>query len=200
MITILDSRTALVLIDLQKGIVSLPVAHPAEEIITRAAALAAAFRAKHLPVVIVHVNPLGAPWTQARVEIPSAPQGEEAVAQASAAMQQAGFFDIVPQLTTGPNDIRLTKTAWNAFYETGLHEQLQSRGITGIVLAGIATSIGVEGTARAASELGYNLTFASDAMTDMHLPGHEHSLSTIFPRIGEVGTAAAIIEKLHEQA
>ncbi len=198
MITEIDPKTALVLIDLQKGIAALPVVHPAEEVISKSAELLAAFREKNLPVVIVHVNPLGAKWTQTRTESPSAPKGEEAIAQARTAMEQGGFFEIVPQIATQPDDIFITKTTWGAFYNTGLNERLQEEGITGIVLAGIATSIGVEGTARQASELGYNISFAKDAMTDMHLSGHEHSISTIFPRIGEVGTTADIISKLNE--
>ena len=200
MITEIDPKTALVLIDLQKGIAALPVAHPVAGILEKSAALVAAFRAKNLPLVIVHVNPLGAKWTQARVESSSAPKGEEAIKQARAAMEQAGFFDIVAEIKTQPDDIFITKTTWGAFYNTDLDEQLQKRGVTGIVLAGIATSIGVEGTARGASERGYNITFAKDAMTDMHLSAHENSLSTIFPRIGEVDDTAAIIAKLQELA
>ncbi len=196
MITAIDPKTALVLIDLQKGITALPVAHPVAEIIEKSATLVAAFRAINLPIVIVHVNPLGAKWTQTRVESSSAPKGEAAIAQARTAMEQGGFFDIVPQIETQADDIFITKTTWGAFYNTGLDNRLKELGVTGIVLAGIATSIGVEGTARQASELGYNITFAKDAMTDMHLTAHENSVSKIFPRIGEVDDTAAIIEKI----
>jgi nicotinamidase-related amidase len=73
---------------------------------------------------------------------------------------------------------------------------LQKRKVTGIVLAGVATSIGVEGTARHASERGYNITFAKDAMTDMFADAHEHILKYIFPRIGEVDDTDKIIEVL----
>ncbi|OKS87572.1 isochorismatase family protein [Mucilaginibacter polytrichastri] len=198
MITAIDAKTALVLIDLQKGIVSLPTAHLTSQIVEKSAQLVAAFRSKNLPVIIVNVNPLGAKWTQARVEQSTAPKGEEAIAQAKAAMEQSGFFDIVPEIAniTTPDDIFITKNTWNAFYNTVLHDSLQRFGITNIVLAGIATSIGVEGTARAASEHGYNITFAQDAMTDMHLSAHENSVKTIFPRIGEVDDTAAIISML----
>lgn len=198
MITQLDPKTALVLIDLQKGIAALPVAHPAADIVAKSAELIAAFRSKNLPVVIVNVNPLGAKWTQTRVEESTAPKGEDAIAAARTAMEQGGFFDIVPELPVDANDIYITKTSWSAFFDTTLHEQLQSLNITSIVLAGIATSIGVEGTARDASRLGYNITFATDAMTDMHLAAHEHSLKFIFPRVGEADSTAAVIKKLSE--
>ena len=198
MITEIDPKTALVLIDLQKGIVNLPVVHPVADVIAKATELIAAFRTKNLPVVIVNVNPLGAKWTQSRVESATAPKGEENIKQARAAMEQGGFFDIIDEVKTQPDDIFITKTTWNAFFETALHAQLQSHGITNIVLAGVATSIGVEGTARNASEHGYNITFASDAMTDLHLDAHENSFKNIFPRIGEVGDTATIIKKLTE--
>jgi len=47
----LDSVAALMVIDMQKGIVALPPAHPAAEITERGAALARAFREQDLPVV-----------------------------------------------------------------------------------------------------------------------------------------------------
>lgn len=115
-------------------------------------------------------------------------------------MEASVFFDIVPQLEVRAEDLLITKTTWSAFFETPLHQELQNRGITGIVLAGIATSIGVEGTARTASEYGYNLTFVKDAMTDFHQAEHEHSLNTIFPRIGEIDDTNAIIKKLQDLA
>jgi nicotinamidase-related amidase len=113
-------------------------------------------------------------------------------------MEQNGFFDIVPEIEVLENDIRITKSGWNAFYNTTLDETLKGLGVTGIILAGISTSIGVEGTARAASERGYNITFAEDAMTDLHADAHEHSLKNIFPRIGEIDSTENIIKKLNE--
>jgi nicotinamidase-related amidase len=199
MITAIDPKTALVLIDLQKGIMGMPTAHPTQDVIAKSAELVAAFRRKGLPVVIVHVNPLGAKWTKLRTDAPShMPQDDAGVKQALENMTAAGFFDIVPEIKTIAEDIYITKTTWGAFYETDLHQQLQAKGITGIVLAGVATSIGVEGTAREASVRGYNITFAKDAMTDMVLTAHENSLQTIFPRLGELDDTAAIVNKLAE--
>ncbi len=186
MVTAIDKQTALVLIDLQKAVVKLPLAKPVSEILSNAAKLLHAFRAAGLPVVIVNVNPAGARWTKARKD---------------AAPPQAGPFspdwlEITPEIDIKPEDILITKHTWSAFYETALDDELKKRGVTGIVLAGISTSIGVEGTARGASERGYNLTFAKDAMTDMFAEAHEHSLKYIFPRIGEVDDTCKIIEKL----
>lgn len=186
MITTIDKNTALVLIDLQKMIVQLPVAHPVDSILKNSAKLVAAFREAKLPVAVVNVNPIGSVAFSTRKN--SNPAARAALPD--------DFLDIDPEIIVEEGDIRITKKTWNAFYQTALHNELQKRGITQIVLAGIATSIGVEGTARAANEFGYNIAFASDAMTDMFADAHDNSFKYIFPRIGEVGTTEEIVGKL----
>jgi len=106
-----------------------------------------------------------------------------------------GFTDIVPEIEVKAEDIVIEKKSWNAFFQTSLDKELKKRGITQIVLAGISTSIGVEGTARTASELGYNLIFATDAMADRVKEAHTNSLLYIFPRLGELGTVMEITRK-----
>jgi nicotinamidase-related amidase len=185
MVTALDKNTALVLIDLQKGIVGYPLVTPINEILENSAKLVAAFRKAALPVVIVNVNPAGAKWLNARKE-PSPARNAPA----------ADWLEIVSEIKTQPDDIFITKHTWGAFFETALDEELKKRNVTGIVIGGVSTSIGVEGTARQASELGYNITFANDAMTDMIAEAHENSLKNIFPRMGEIDNTDKIIEKL----
>ena len=190
MITAIDKNTALILIDLQKGVVKMDVVHPMKDVLQKSVLLVDAFHKANLPVVAVNVIPSPA---NLRNENPVAKN----VASAMAAME--GFSDIVEDIKTLPTDIFVTKRTWNAFYNTPLHDDLKKRNITGIVLAGVSTSIGVEGTARAAHELGYNISFAIDAMTDRMAEAHKHSTQIIFPRIGELGTAADIIEKLNNR-
>ncbi|WP_329040331.1 isochorismatase family protein [Streptomyces sp. NBC_00178] len=175
--TVLDPRTALVVVDLQKGIVGLPTAHSADEVVANSAALAEAFRAKGLPVFLVRVTG-GAPG---RTEGP-ARSGQPA----------ADWADLVPGIGQRESDIVVTKQQWGAFHGTALDLELRRRGITQVVLTGIATSIGVESTARAAHELGYHVTVATDAVTDMDADAHRNSVEKIFPRLGETGTTAAI--------
>lgn len=196
MITKIDGAAALVLIDFQKSNVGAELAHPVHDIIANANLLIAAFHNKQLPVVAVNVNPLGAAWTKVRAEKPMVPHSEIKQVIAEAAMFIERTTDITEDLQLLSTDIYLTKHTWNAFFETTLHTQLLEKGITQIVLAGISTSIGVEGTARAASELGYNIAFATDAMTDKVAAAHVNSLQYIFPRIGESGTAEEIITEL----
>ena len=188
MITALDKNTALILIDLQKTVVQKPMAHPVKDILHNANELARAFRKANLPVVLVNVNPGNAAWTKARKDAKPTGNGD----------QKEGGTDIVPEIEKQHDDIFITKHTWNAFYETTLDEELKKRNITGIVIGGVSTSIGVEGTARAASERSYNLTFANDAMTDTVAEAHQNSLKNIFPRMGEVDTTAKILSFLPE--
>jgi nicotinamidase-related amidase len=187
MITALDKNTALVLIDLQNSVVTMPVAHSVKDILNNVNVLIEAFRKKDLSVVVVNVNPSGA-WTKPRKEVKptSLPDNDT-------------WYKISNELNTNENDIRITKHTWNAFFETSLNDELKKRNVTGIVIAGISTSIGVEGTARAASEFGYNITFVTDAMTDRQEEAHNRSIKYIFPRIGETGTTKEIIDILRAQ-
>ncbi|QKZ12217.1 isochorismatase family protein [Spirosoma sp. KUDC1026] len=199
MLTALDAHTALVLIDLQKGIVAGEKAHPVETVLDNAARLVAAFRQAQLPIVIVYVEPIGSPASVVRSEKNQFPKDKDGQQRALKTMNQAGFFDIVEAIQPESGDIMITKETWNAFFNTPLHEALQQRNVTGIVLAGISTSIGIDGTARSANEYGYNITFAIDAMTDTIAEAHDVSLKYIFPRIGELATTDEIIQKLRRR-
>ena len=180
-LTVLDAKTALVVIDLQKGIVNLPTAHPIEGVVAKASTLAGAFRSHGLPVVLVTVA--GVP--PGRTE------------QASRVREfSAGWADIVPELNQHSSDHTVVKRTSGAFTNTGLDEHLRNLGVTQIVIAGVATSIGVEATARHARDLGFNVTLATDAMTDMSADAHSHSIMQIFPKLGETGTAAQIMSLL----
>jgi nicotinamidase-related amidase len=196
MITTIDKQTALVLIDLQNGIVKKETAHPVKQVLLKASMLVDVFRAANLPVVVVHVNPLGGSRSKTRVEVSALPKNRLMQTITKVVMPLTGFMDIVPEIKIQPEDILIEKNTWNAFFETSLDKELKKKGVTQLVLAGISTSIGVEGTARAANELGYNLTFATDAMSDRVKEAHENSIRNIFPRIGELGTVMEITRKI----
>jgi nicotinamidase-related amidase len=180
-VTTLDSKTALIVIDLQKGIVSFPTVHPIGEVVQRSRLLADAFRQRGLPVVLVNVTG-GAPG---RTERSHSLEG-----------LPADWADLVPELNTQPNDVLITKKTWGAFTNTELEARLKALGVTQLVISGVSTSIGVESTARHAYELGFNVTLAVDAMTDMRREAHDYSIAHIFPRLGETGTTREIIDLL----
>jgi nicotinamidase-related amidase len=182
-ITAIDDHTALVVIDLQNGIMGIPGApHTTADVVAKAVELADAFHAHDLPVVLVRVTG-GAPG---RTETPGGLGGQP----------PEGWDVIVDDLAGHPEDIVVTKRTWGAFHNTDLDAQLRQRGITQVVLAGISTSAGVESTARAAYEHGYDVTLAVDAMTDRDITTHQHSVNRIFPRLGETGTTAEITKLL----
>ncbi|MFF0270690.1 isochorismatase family protein [Kribbella sp. NPDC004536] len=188
-VTTLDPKTALVVIDLQNGVTALPgEPHATPDVISKTVELADAFRKHNLLVVLVRVSIAadGADWVPGRTEQP----------RRSARQAQPDADQIVDQLAGHADDIVVTKRNWGAFHGTDLDLHLRRRGITQIVLTGIATSIGVESTARAAFEHGYHVTLATDAMTDLSADAHEHSLTRIFPRLGETGTTAEILALL----
>jgi nicotinamidase-related amidase len=180
-LTQLDPDTALIVIDLQTLIVAMPLGHSIDGVIANAQALARAFRAKGQPVVLVNVTG-GAPGRteQPRFNPPTTP----------------GWADLIPQLEQQPGDILITKKSWGAFPTTDLEAQLKARGVTQVVIAGVATATGVEATARQAYEQGFNVTLAIDAMTDRSLEAHDHAIAKVFPRLGETGTTADIIALL----
>jgi nicotinamidase-related amidase len=187
-ITAIDPKSALVIIDMQKGIVAMPTVHPAKTVVQNVVRLADAFRAKKHKVVLVHVgwSADGGDAVKTRNQSPMPPRPPS-----------PEFFQYIEELKADPAvDILIHKRQWGAFYGTDLDLQLRRRGITNIVLCGIATSIGVESTARDAWERSYNLTFASDAMTDRDADAHDRALRLIFPRIGEIGTTEEVLAKL----
>jgi nicotinamidase-related amidase len=183
-LTTLDPVAALVVVDLQKGIVSLPTARPAGEVVANAAALAAAFRRHGLPVVLVNV----AGAAPGRTEVPR-----------SLRSFPAGWADLVPELDRQPQDHVVTKRSPGAFTATGLDAYLRVRGVTQVVVAGVATSNGVEMTARQAFDLGFNVTLATDAMTDRRAEAHAWAVAEVFPRIGETGTTREIVDLLERR-
>jgi nicotinamidase-related amidase len=180
-VTILDPNTALVVIDLQKGVVGLPTAHPIAGVLASATVLTSAFRRRGLPVVLVNATGLAPGRTEQGHSLEGMP---------------AGWADLAPELNAQPEDLLVTKRTWGAFTNTDLEARLKALGVTQVVVAGVATSFGVESTARHAHELGFNVTLALDAMTDMSLEAHDNSVARIFPRLGETGSTKEIVDLL----
>jgi nicotinamidase-related amidase len=181
MITLDPRTTALVLIDLQNGILGRKLAPvSADELVARGKALAEKLRAARAPVVLVNAVP--------KLD------GPERLVDEPTALPKAlpaGFADLALGLAE-PGDILITKSTWGAFFRTDLDSELKSRGVSTIVLGGVATHIGVEATARQAWELGYELVIARDVTTSMGPEPHEATMRHIFPRIARVTDADAL--------
>lgn len=178
-LTTVDPTPALIVVDLQAGIA--PHADPS--VIANNVTLLDAFRAHGHTVVLVNVAG-GAPG---RTELNPAGGASAIPEEATALISELGV--------TG-NDILVTKTTWGAFGSTDLHQQLQSAGVTQVFVTGVATSIGVESTAREAHSLGYHVVTVPDAMGDLAPEPHEAAISLVFPRLSQVASTAEVVEAL----
>src|ERR1039458_6944340 len=134
-LTILDPHTALIVVDLQKGLRDIPSLHPMAEVIDYSCQLIEAFRKRKLTVVLVNV-----------VETASGRTDEPRRHQEL----PADFSELIPELQQQPDDILITKRTWGAFANTDLEAQLKAKSGTQIVLTGVDTGTGVEATARQA--------------------------------------------------
>jgi nicotinamidase-related amidase len=182
-VTELDPVTALLVVDLQKGVMGMPVHPSPDSVLANAVRLIDAFRAHGLPVVLI--NAAG-----------GAPGRTEFSAAMAAIPRPEGWDELVPELKAQADDIFITKRTWGAFTGTDLNTRLHDRGVTQVVVVGIATSAGVESTARQAHEHGYHVTLATDAMADRSPEVHVNSITAIFPRLGETGTTDEVLALL----
>ena len=184
----LDSTsTALVLIDLQHGIVAYPLEpYSSAEVVERCARLAAAFRAHGAPVVYVRVD-----LANMLPTLVDRPMGDP-----SAPPPPPAASELVPEAGKQAGDLLVTKRHWDAFHGTDLAEQLQARGVRTVVLGGLTTNFGAESTARTAVSLGFAVVLAEDAMTSVQTAAHQFSVGMIFPMIGRVRSSTEIAQAL----
>jgi nicotinamidase-related amidase len=191
-LTIDAASTALVLIDLQRGIAAgTTLPNAAADVVVRAARLAAACRARGVAVVLVHVDPgpNGVLFPRPVADQPRPP------------MQiTPEFSEFDPALGRDPSDVVVTKHQPNAFYGTDLEIQLRRRGVRTILLGGISTNVGVEATARGAHERGFEQVFVPDVMAAREADLHEHSVRRIFPTLGRVRRLDVVLAALEPKA
>jgi nicotinamidase-related amidase len=181
----LDPKPTLIVVDMQKGIVGLPLVDPIAPVIERTKELLAAFRTLKLPVVLVNVAG-GAPGRTEQ------PPRNRAFAE--------DWTELIPELEAQEGDLLITKHSWGAFANTALEAELKRKGVTQVVITGVATGTGVEATARQAYELGFNVTLPLDAMTDSRAESQEYSRTHIFPRLGETGSTKDVLTLLAQRS
>ena len=184
------TETALVVVDLQKAVVAMETApRTPKEVVGNATRLADALRGRGGFVVLVRVaTSPGSKDALKPILDPGAP--------AWSGSRAADWAEIVPELAGHPEDHLLTKKQWGAFYGTDLDLQLRRRGISTLLMCGIATCFGVESTARDAYERGYQQVFVEDAMTSRSADEHQHTVTRIFPRMGRVRSTEQVLAAL----
>ncbi|HEX4962952.1 MAG TPA: hydrolase [Thermoanaerobaculia bacterium] len=178
------STTALILIDLQRGIVGMPTQpHPAAEVVANAARLVQAARSRGVLVVLVHVSFAAGGANMLRLDTDEQPPS----------LQKPGWDEIVEELKPFA-DVIVTKRQWGAFYGTNLDLELRRRGRKTIVLGGISTNFGVESTARDAWERNYQLVLVEDAMAARTAEDHTFAITRIFPRLGRICVTEDVVK------
>ena len=162
-------RTALVLIDLMPRIIDMPTGpRSGREVLATCLRLAGALREAGSLVVFVRVE---------RPNVEEQPPGSE----------------LAPECDPRPDDVVIVKRTIGAFHCTGLDKVLRERGIATLVLGGLVTNFGVEGTGRSAIEYGYDVIYVEDAMAGFDAAAHEFAVTKILPKLGEVTTSAELL-------
>jgi nicotinamidase-related amidase len=188
MFSLNPKSTALVLIDLQNGVLAMPLApHGAAEVISNSARLATSLKQAGGVVAPVHVaySPNGADRLRQAVDSPY-----------PTAPLPAGWSDFVPEIALLPADFVIVKRQWGAFHGTELDLQLRRRGVDAIVLTGVATNFGVESTAREAWQYGYSVVIAEDAVSGVNEAMHTFSIANILPRLARIRSTEEILAAL----
>lgn len=182
------AATALVVIDLQRGIVARDtVPHTTAEVVQRSARLLGAARAAGVLPVLVHVG--GAADFSDRVR-------RSADEQMLSGPLPDGWSEFVDEFAPRDGDVVILKRQWGAFYGTDLDLQLRRRSIDTLILCGIASEFGVESTARDAWERNFRQIFVEDAMSGLTEQSHRNAIERIFPRIGHVRDTEQVLALL----
>lgn len=181
------SKTALVIVDLQKLILSMPLApYSANELIKQVVGLSQAVKkgGGTLIRVITDFSKDLADAPQSNVDTPFRlpPTG-----------MPIDATEIPASLTAITPDVIIYKRQWSAFYGTDMDLQLRRRGIEKVILAGVATNFGVESTARDAWQHHYQVIVAVDAVSSFSLELHEFSIKNILPRVSKIKNVSEIL-------
>jgi nicotinamidase-related amidase len=180
--------TALVLVDLQAGTLGMHLEpHTAEDVVAAGRRLADACRANGALVIFIRAG-----MSRDHRDLLN-PQTDR---KAFSGTRGPDWTLLPPGLGWVESDLIITKRQWGAFFGTDLDLQLRRRGITTLVIGGVATNFGVESTARAAVEHGYQVVLVPDAMSGFTGEAHRFAIEGIFPFVGRVRSTAEVVKAL----
>jgi nicotinamidase-related amidase len=136
-----ESRTALLIVDVQVGLVALMPAGARDSVLPKIKTLLTKARASGIPVIYIqHGGAAGHP-----LEI------------------HTEGWKIYPALQPAEGECVIRKRESDSFFETTLQQELETRGIAHLIVVGAMTEYCVDTTCRRATSLGYDVTLASDA-------------------------------------
>ncbi|HEX8816532.1 MAG TPA: isochorismatase family protein [Terriglobales bacterium] len=180
-------KTALIMIDLQQGIVSLPVApYSPDQVVKNSVALARKLREKGGTIVYTRVNMSDV------LRLPV----DKTVRDPNAPLPPPSASELAPEAGFQPGDLLITKRSWGAFAKTPLEDELRKRGVDTIILTGIATNMGVESTLRQGTGLGFAFVTVEDACSSRQADWHRFSFENLFPFLSRVRSTADVLAAL----
>ena len=153
-------------------------------------ALLKAFRGKKLPVI--YVNAVTDP------KATLSPYGKFYPAIKTSGVNLPGTEDIevIAEVAPQPGEPVLGNWIFGMFSNSGLEKILKEKGVTTLVLAGVATDMAVLTSVVQAADLGYNLIVPSDASTSANPKAHDVAMNMMIPAMALVTTTDDIIAHL----
>ena len=139
----MSGGTALMVIDVQVGIIESERAYRRGEVLETISSLLERARASNTPIIYVQHD---------------GPEGD------SLEVDSAGWL-IHPAIAPASGEPVVHKRACDSFFGTTLQSELEERGIRHLVVTGAMTEYCVDTTCRSAVSLGYDVTLVSDAHT-----------------------------------
>ena len=190
MLVLDPGTTALIIIDLQHGILSVPLTpYDSAHVLARSVELGRALAGAGGIVVLVNVN-----YSEGYADRPNQPA--DAPMSLPAEGLPENWATLLPEVSGLPAQVHITKRQQSAFFGTELDLQLRRRGVTTVVICGVATNFGVEATARDAHNLNYAVVIAADACSSVAPTLHEFAVTKILPRIARVRNSSEIVAAL----
>jgi len=186
-------HTALLVMDYQNDIVGMVPEAARGSLVDKAAEALKAARDMHLPIIYVVVR-----FRDGYPEVSTQNKRFAMLKQSGRLREGTPGAEIHAAVAPEKGDIVVTKRQWGAFYGTDLELQLRRRGITTVVLGGIATNYGVESTARDGYERAYELVLVEDAMSARSAADHAFACERIFPRLGRLCCTVEVLAALGE--
>lgn len=176
-----QSKTALLVMDMQAGIVAM-LPDTASILSTTANAIAKA-RYQKIPVIYVVVG-----FRQGSPEISLNNKGFAASKERFTSTNMAEFMAVHEDLKPQADEVVVTKRRVSAFTGSDLEVILRAYGTQHLVLTGIATSGVVLSTLREAADKDYRLTVLADCCADGDEEVHRVLTTKVFPRQADVLT------------
>jgi nicotinamidase-related amidase len=186
------SSSALIVWDMQYGIA--PRAFNFEAIVGKIKGMIEAFHASGKPVV--YSQHTGLPYEYLSKSMVAFMRKRGLDPRKGAFLREGTHdWEIVKELSPAKADLVLRKYTASFFIGTMLEQILRNRGVDTLVLAGVSTEGGIEGTARHASYLGFFPVIAEDAVGSFDLEAHGAALK-LMTKMFDVRTAESIIANL----